>query len=108
MEQLISPLAITLYCLCALGLLWLTARTVSTIVSGDDPTFSDTEATIEQEQRVGNSRQLSSNTFMLSKRVKTLALENQQIEACKALMEESGVSLTVAKQAIDDFIASTR
>jgi hypothetical protein len=45
---------------------------------------------------------------MLSKRVQSLALENQQIEACKVLMEEAGVSLSVAKQAIDDFLASPR
>jgi hypothetical protein len=108
MEPLISPIAIILYFLCALGLLWLTARTIRTIVSGDDPSLSDTEANFERELRRGNSRQTSSNTLMLSKRVQSLALENQQIEACKALMEEAGVSLSVAKQAIDDFLASPR
>lgn len=106
MDFLISPIAILLYVLCTLGLLWLTVRTIRTIVSDDDPSLFDTEATFERELRRGNSRQLSSNTFLLSKRVKSLALENQPVEACKALMEEAGVSLTVAKQAIDDFLAS--
>lgn len=108
MEQLLSPFAIVLYGLCILGLLWLTARTVRTIVRGDDPTFSGTEEMFEREMGVGNSRQTSNNTFLLSNRVKSLALENRTIEACQVLMEESGVALTVAKQAIDDFRASRR